>query len=353
MKYLLFITAFINWACDPLNNRISETDLKIYQRSELVNVAQKDTLLFATYNIKFGGGRLDFFFDCFGQKSIMDSTEVIENLKNVAAIIQQINPDVLFIQEIDIHSKRSAYIDQVQWLLDHTQLNYAVYVPQWKSRFIPSNDLGQMNSGIAIASKEKLSSPQYMALPQRSDQSALVRYFYLRRGILSAQTTHNSKTLQLITTHAEAYAKDGTKKHQIDTLFNYLARLQGKSITFVFGGDLNCLPPQTTKTKGFPDSACNDEFMADDYSMETEWMRPFYQHFFAETPLTVYQQNNELFFTHSVHKSCFWNRKLDYLFSNKPFVENSQTTHQHDFVGGITTMMTSDHCPVSAKLFLQ
>lgn len=352
IKWLGFLPLFACWACDQFGTHIASSDIRIY-KSVHGGVAHKsDSLKVMTYNIKFGGGRIDFFFDCFGDRAVMDSSEVLQNLQQLAIIINQIDPDILFLQEVDVDSKRSAHIDQVQWLLDRTTLSHAVYAPQWKSRHIPSNGLGKMNSGMAIMAKHELVTPKYCPLPLRTDQNFLVRYFYLRRGILEAKMFVDGQPINLATTHAEAYGQDGTKLMHLAKLLEVLEAIDKNGELFVFGGDLNALPPGTKKTKGFPDSVCKDTYLADDYSLETDWLQPFYDRFNAETPLPDYQADNAPYFTHSVDKNSFWNRKLDYLFTNAPIVAGSGCTHQNDTLRGISTMQASDHCPVTAIVHL-
>ena len=200
---------------DPFKTRLKETDVAYYTSKQISAAEVTDSLLVMTWNIKFGGARIDFFFDCFGNRSLMTANEVSENLKGVTGFINTTKPDILFVQEIDVNSNRSANIDQVQWLLDHTHLNYAVYSPQWKASYIPSDSLGRMNSGVAVLSRWPLSDSRRLALPLISEQNFIVRYFYLKRCLLECNTTINGRQLKLLTTHTEPYAKDGTRKKQI------------------------------------------------------------------------------------------------------------------------------------------
>jgi endonuclease/exonuclease/phosphatase family metal-dependent hydrolase len=303
-----------------------------------------------TWNLKFGGGRIDFFFDCHGNRVLMDSAEVFHNMEGIAKLINQLSPDILFVQEIDLDSRRSAYINQVQWLLDHTTLNHAVYAPQWRAGHIPSHGLGRMNSGNAILSRSPLKMARRIALPLIGDQNRIVRYFYLRRHLLHAQTTIHGETIQLLNTHLSAYAKDGTKKKQIDQIDGYLDSLTQKNRPFILAGDFNTLPPYTKQTSRFADSACTEgDFEADDYSHETHWLSAVYDHYFPAIPLEQYRKDNSPYFTHTTDKDGFWNRKLDYIFSNRPFVEDSGTTWQSITIGGFETMGLSDHCPVGVR----
>ncbi|HLW06707.1 MAG TPA: hypothetical protein VKY45_04025, partial [Marinilabiliaceae bacterium] len=153
---------------------------------------------------------------------------------------------------------------------------------------------------------------------------------------------------KLLNTHLEAYSQDGTKKRQLDIVFQRLIELDSIGHPFIFAGDINCLPPNTIKTKGFPDSFCTDgEYVADDYSAEADWMHPFYEKFAPAVPLQNYTENNEIYFTHSVDERSFWNRKLDYIFTNSNFISGTDVTWQSEQIGGIKTMPLSDHCAIS------
>jgi endonuclease/exonuclease/phosphatase family metal-dependent hydrolase len=350
----LFLTVLVVvLVSDPFNTRLRESDVTYYTAADITNPPPVDTLLVMTWNIKFGGARLDFFFDCFGNRSLMKMEEVWPNMEGLAGFINATQPDILFIQEVDVNSKRSAFLDQVQWLLDKTAFNYAVYAPQWRASFIPSDSLGRMDSGVAILSRWPLTDARRIALPLIREQNFIVRYFYLKRCLLESKVNINGRDLTLLTTHTEPYAKDGTKKKQLDLIHAHLQKLDSLGKTFILAGDLNTLPPGTAKTKGFPDSVCPDaDFEADDFSAEKNWLDDFYHHFNPAIPLMEYQADNAPFFTHTVDGRGNWNRKLDYLFTNGTFVTGSHTTFQSVDNGGYFTMPLSDHCALAVKYIL-
>lgn len=337
-------------SCDPFRTKLDQDDVRHYTSSPETQdtTLSGEKLNIMSWNIKFGGGRIDFFFDCHGDRVIMDSSEVIPHLDSIVQFINQTRPHILFTQEIDVDSKRSAFIDQVDWILKRTHFNYATYAPQWRATHIPSDGLGKMNSGNAIFSVTPLLNAKRIQLPLIEEQNFLVRYFYLRRNLLETTTVLKNDTLRLLNTHLSAYASDGTKKKQLDIVFNHLDSLDNLRKDFVMGGDLNTLPPGTSQVKDFPDSACEgDEFQADDHSRETDWMTPFYERFNAAIPLQDYNERNTPHFTHTTNKSGFWNRKLDYIFSNLPL--SSGITFQSKENGGFPTMHLSDHCAVEAE----
>lgn len=346
---LLFLAA-----CDPFHTKIEDQEFTVIQyeaRNKTTPTATLSTLKIATWNIKFGGGRIDFFFDCHGDRVLMTKTEVLENMAGVAAKVRNMNPDVIFLQEVDIDSKRSAYVDQVQYLLDNTDLNYAVYASQWQADYVPSDGVGQVNSGNAILSKYPLNNAERIALPLIAEQSGLVQYFYLRRNILLADLTINNKTVKVLNTHTSAYSSDGTKKEQLEIIQKRVADLDAANIPFILGGDFNNLPPNSTTYCNFDDDVCTEESgyasLPCDVLLEELSNMQIYASYEAAIPQAKYESNQSIYGTFTSDKDGFWNRKLDYIFTNGDFVDDAGMVHQGVSSGGMATMPLSDHCPIT------
>lgn len=304
-----------------------------------------DSLRVLNWNIKFGGGRLDFFFDCYGDRTVMTEAEVIRHLQGIARFIDSLNPDVVLIQEIDVASKRVAGIDQVQWLLDHTRLNYAAYASQWHVHWMPAHGLGYMNSGLAVLSRYPLQAGTRHALPQMAEQPALTRFFYLRRCILQTAVVLPGKApLTVLNTHLEAYSTGNTKASQLGIFVKLADSLRQAGQALLLGGDLNTLPPGAKKQHGFDDSVCKDEFVADDYRAETELLAPLYKGYASAIPLATYLADEARHWGHSVNGKGWWNRTLDYLFSTHAWAQGSGRVHQQG------TYHLSDHAPLSGVL---
>ena len=342
--------------CDPFHTGFEDTEVAHYYRAAAPgSVPEPSSILrVMNYNVKFGGGRIDFFFDCFGDRVLMSKSEVRGNLERIAEKIRQVDPDVLIVQEVDVNSKRAAYVDQMQWLLDHTALDYGAYASQWKADYVPSDGIGAVDSGNGILSKYPIEGALRIALALRTDQSGLERYFYLKRNILRATVKVGSTKVVVIATHAEAYSKDGTKKQHIDRFTEELDRWSDASELVLGAGDLNTLPPGSEKQQSFPDSVCtNEDFIADDYREEASWLEPLYARYEPEIPLSDYQADNASYFSHTTDKNGFWNRKLDYVFTNAAVVPGSGLVHQDEAHGGMATMPLSDHAPVTVEIDIE
>lgn len=354
-RLVSFMVLLLLCACDPFHVEFAdEEDARSYRARTLSEAASAPaTLTVMTWNIKFAGARIDFFFDCFGDRVLMDRAEVEANLRGLANKIRRVDPDLLLLQEVDVNSKRSAFIDQVQWLLDHTDLNYGVYASQWRADFVPSDGLGAIDNGNAILSRYPLTHGRRIALPLRGDQDGLERYFYLRRNLLTAQVDMAAgQTVAVVATHTAAYSHDGTKQAHIKRFIEEARALQDTGAIVIAGGDLNTLPPGSQQLSDFPDSVCTEEYVADDYREETTYLLPLYADFEPAIAQQRYEQDNASYFTHTVDGRGFWNRTLDYLFTSHHFVPGSGLVHQDERSGGIATMPLSDHAPLTAELEL-
>jgi len=368
-KYLgmvLIVVILFATSCDPFNSIIekkSNSDAVTYYKAENIkSTITGDTLNIVTWNIKFGAGRIDFFFDCYGDRVIMKKEEVISNMNGVINKIKSLNPDIIYLQEADVQSKRSAFIDQIQIILDNTDLNYGVYASQWKADFVPSDGVGKVNSGNAILSKYELTDAERMPLDLIAEDPAYVQYFYLRRNILKANAKIGDKDFVLYGTHTSAYSNDGTKLKQLKAIKEELDKTNSEGKTFIMGGDFNTIPPNSVRYELFDDGAeaggCDStsSYFETGFAGQLDDMKMFFDTYNAAIPLSKYgltDANQKNYYSFTADKNGFWNRKLDYIFTNKDFAGNSGKVHQKGNDDGLPTMPLSDHAPLSVKFKLK
>ncbi len=313
-----------------------------------------------TWNVKYGAGRIDFWFDLWGDRTEMTLTEVEHNMQGLYALINEVQPDILLTNEIEVGSHRSAYYDMVAGVLANTDLRWAAYTPTWQSRFVPSEGVGRMNMGNCIFSRYPILENERIAQGDRSDQDPLTRAFYLHRAIGRAVIDAGGRELAVYSVHTEAYDQDRTNARQQQQI---LELVRAESLPVLLGGDLNALPPGTVKFSGFNDehpSAKGTNFEQPPYS--TDDLVPFYDELREAIDLARYgttEAQQERYYTHSVIGEDtigangvpgFWNRRLDYLFVRPPdaWVQGSTDVLQRPGDAGITQkpIDLSDHCPV-------
>ena len=352
LSLLLSFTILFLVSCDPLVTEFpTEQAATEYTAKTLSSPPNKDTLTVVTWNIRFGIGRAKWFGDSCGELVLFDTDEIQDGLELLAAKITAMDADILLLQEVDTDSKRSAYIDQVQWLLDNTAMNYGVYASMWEVQFVPSDGLGRVNTGNAILSRWPLSEAERIQLSLRGDQDDLTRAFYVRRNVLRAKVNYPGTLFWAVDIHASAFSNDDTKQKQYVEFKAVLDELDNQGEHFIAGGDLNQLPPGAAKNNYCDNDRCPGELTKDDegcdFSNETTWISALFDRYVPAVSLVNYLQDEDIYFTHaSTHDASDeryqWNRKLDYLFTNTDWVPRSAVTHQD-------AVLESDHVAVSAK----
>jgi endonuclease/exonuclease/phosphatase family metal-dependent hydrolase len=356
---LLFISLGLN-SCEPPATVFDDVeDAFYYSRSEPVAVPPIDSSVrVMTWNMRFGIGRGEWFGDACGDKVIYSKDEILVKLQLIVDKINEVNPDILLLQEVDINSKRSGYIDQLRWILDRTSFNYAVYGYQWQSQFIPSDGLGRLQEANAILSRWPIKDATRIQLPLRQDQGALTRYFYERCCMVNARIDiPGVANFYAVNIHASAFATDDTKHQHIIDFKSELDNIVAGGGWFVAGGDLNTLPPGSDSTDFCIEDMCPGESFhqpgddpqhkdGSDYTPESQWLDDLYNTYQCAVELAEYQQNQQAYFSHTTRPGHFWDRTLDYMFTNSRWQKGTTITHQ-DF------LTDSDHAPVSSNVILK
>ena len=72
-----------------------------------------DEIKVVTWNIRFGAGRLPWIIDSCGEKALSDYDGVEIIMQKIADTLNEINADIVLLQEVDVESKRSGFMDQM------------------------------------------------------------------------------------------------------------------------------------------------------------------------------------------------------------------------------------------------
>ncbi len=339
---LCLVFSFAIFSCEPLVDTIPEIrNSESYIKSNTQSFPTKDTILVMTWNIRFGCGvDILWFGDACGDRTVLHKKEVENNLDGVISRINQIRPDILLLQEVDIYSKRSAYIDQMKYIMDRTYFGFGYYGTNWKSQFIPSDGIGRLDEGNAILSVWPLTEGTLYPLPLRTDVDALTRFFYVRESVLSGLASMpDGKKFYVINTHLSAYSTDDTKYRQLQRYISVCDSLSSTGTPLITGGDYNLIPPNSDITDYCLIDACPGEHFhnqGDDpfhkegsyFTPEIKWLNSMYDKYESSLPLDLYKINQQKYYSHSSDPNINWNRSLDYLFSNRSFVKNTHRVYQ-------------------------
>lgn len=298
-----------------------------------------------TWNVKYGGARLRFFFECGGTRTLLTEDEVRGNVAAVAERIRAWGPDIVLLQEVDTRrSKRAAYLDEVQMILDGAGLNWGAYAADWRADFVPSDGIGPVDSGNAVLSRWPIAEARRIALALSDRQDVLERYFYIKHNALEVRVeVPGLGDLWVVNVHAESFAEMGTKQRHLDQFTAILAGHAAQGHRLVGGGDLNAIPPTSPVCARFPeDVACGDgRFTPDDYCGEGAWLDGLYARFTPDVTPAAFGADPGPWYTFVGDERFPLNRKLDHLFTSGTWLGAAVLQD---------AILLSDHVPLVAEL---
>lgn len=240
-----------------------------YQPQEVIELAipkgsKPDTikagrLSFLNWNVGYGGlgATSNFFYDngnpffFSGGKMVRSPKDVVEeNIQAIVDFIGQQKTDFVLLQEVDLNSKRSYYINQYQRYLSVLPNYSSSFAPNYKVERVvipvaePWNVMGKMESGLSSYSKYQPTQSTRYQFPGSYGWPDYI--FHLDR-CLSLQrypTTHpDGKELIVINTHNSAYDGGKLKDDEMAYFKQLVLQEYEKGNYIVVGGDWNQTPP--------------------------------------------------------------------------------------------------------------
>ena len=198
-----------------------------------------------TWNV--GYGALDEKQDCYwdgGSGVTGESKEVVKhNIDNIVKKIQDEDPSIFFIQEIDVDSKRSFGVNELDILKDNFGSRYNnSYACNFKVGYIPIplyNPFGRVEGGITTFSRYGMISSQRIQLP--IPFSWPVSLLNLKRCLLINRYHIQRSTYELVTInlHLEAYDDGEGKAKQLKQLMDIMQEEYDKGNYVIAAGDFN------------------------------------------------------------------------------------------------------------------
>lgn len=245
---LLFLAGFIIYLT------VTEYRPKAQQAAEHQSIrtgsalSASEPLTVYTWNIGYAGldASSDFFMDG-GSKVNPSAEDVQKNLTAVKNFISESTADAWLLQEVDVNSARTGYVNELDALSVDYQGSFALaynyncdFVP------IPWPPIGKVKSGIATLTSgsvtdefERISLPCPFSWPVST--ANLKRCLLITR--LSVEGT--DKQVVLVNLHLEAYDDGEGKIAQTKLLMEILQQEYEKGNYVIAGGDFNQVFPNT------------------------------------------------------------------------------------------------------------
>ena len=243
--FSLFIIIIIMTSFNPSD----ETKLSINNNQVRISDSE-NPITIMTYNIGHGG--LDSQRDSyeFGGSNVRARSEgsIEENLESIVNTIDNVNPHVFLLQEIDSNSRRSYNIDQLAYL-NSKYPNYGYsYGKNKVIRWLPlpvTRPLGNIESGIATFSKyNTLESIRYELPGSVSFIDGLFEYNWALTK--SRFETSTPGDLVVINVKLSAFNHgDFIRERQLEFLRNLIEREYRRGNYVIVGGDFSHNLPGT------------------------------------------------------------------------------------------------------------
>lgn len=210
--------------------------------SEEMKAGDEFTLL--SWNVGFAaqGEDTDCFLDGGSQVIPTDEAGVRDNLAGIASIIAENDPDILFLQEVDIDSKRSHNIDEYEALKAGLAEYAGSFALNYSTLYVPypfPTTYGKVNAGLAVFTKAAPSSSTRISLP--CPFTWPMSTVNLKRCLLVERIpiADSDKELVLINLHLEAYDDGEGKAAQTRQLCDLLQHEAEKGNYVIAAGDFN------------------------------------------------------------------------------------------------------------------
>jgi len=242
---LLIVVLFALWV---VVLTIREYDPEDEEALEITGEAEDsisvgDSLTVMTWNIGYGAlqDTADFWMDGGSSVNTASKDEVIENMESIVSEIHEIDPDVLYLQEVDVDATRSHHINESSYILDNTAgynstfaINFLVdYIP------IPIPPMGKEYAGIQTLSKYTVDSSTRIQLPCPFSWPS--RIVNLKRCLMVDRVPieGSDKELVLVNLHLEAYDSGEGKIAQTKMLKELLETESAAGNYVIAAGDFN------------------------------------------------------------------------------------------------------------------
>ena len=153
---ILFVAAVIYGARNPAfseNEFPSSGIIEFKQFVERIHKEMPDEITAVTYNIGYGSAEKN------NKPEVLSEEEVRKNLDVMVESLKELDPDIVFLQEVDFNAARTVGIDQMRYLAKSLAMPFAAYTVTWNKRYIPwpywppAVHFGRMLSGQAILSR--------------------------------------------------------------------------------------------------------------------------------------------------------------------------------------------------------
>lgn len=232
----LAMAVFYAWATAGSYPQENYTAVVNYDQ-DTVAPAADGSLTLVSYNIGYLSGLTN-------NQAVARSKQLFDdNLSGAIAALQPLNPDIIALQEIDLDSKRSYGVNQVDALATGLDFSTAGLAINWNKNYVPfpywpiSAHFGKIVSGQAVLSRYPIVENQRVVLEKVASRPFFYNAVYLDRLAQITQVQLQDGSLIVINIHLEAF-DNPTRLNQTRAV-RELAETYAQEFPVLVVGDFN------------------------------------------------------------------------------------------------------------------
>lgn len=232
----LAIAVFYAWATAGSYPEENYTAVVNYGTNTVAPVTDS-SLTLVSYNIGYLSGLTN-------NQAVERSKQLFDdNLSGAIAALQPLNPDIIAFQEIDLDSKRSYGVNQVDTLASALDFPTAGLAINWNKNYVPfpywpiSSHFGKIVSGQAVLSRYPIVENQRIVLEKVASRPFFYNAVYLDRLAQVTQVQLQDRSIIVINIHLEAF-DNPTRLNQTRAV-RELAETYAQELPVLVVGDFN------------------------------------------------------------------------------------------------------------------
>lgn len=219
------------------------------ENAPLVDSSQ--SLKALTYNVQYMAGKNYVFFydlpDNTGPHERPSAEDITQSFNEVARVIIDEDPDIIFLQELDDGAKRTDYEDQLARLMQQLPTDYVCQTEAfyWQASFVPHpRIMGAIGHKLAIISKYQINQATRYQLPL-APADPITQQFSPKRAMQEARLpTTSGSEIAMLNVHLEVANRGAeVKQQEMAVIQSRLEVLNQNNVHWLMGGDFNLLLP--------------------------------------------------------------------------------------------------------------
>ena len=243
------VSGFLWWAKGSALPRLSRyLPIHTLPQPPAASASLRGDFSVMTYNMAHANGIKDKPWQ------MRDAAYARQKLRQLAHVLQQAQADVVLLQEVDLHSARTGYVDQARWLAQQAHYPYYACSILWEKNYLPyplwatpAHHLGRMRAGNCVLSRYPIKRHSRLVFDKPRANPFWYNLGYIDRGAQTVVLQVGGRRIAVVNAHLEAF--DQTTRHE--QAQQLAAWVKSLSLPWVLGGDLNAPPPEAAHKSDF------------------------------------------------------------------------------------------------------